>query len=144
MAGLLIVAISVNVTRILQFPHLPSRAAATVARFVLSLVCSLLALIPQPLQAIGAEMGVLTLACWYLEIRANRRSIRAHAELQRPKFESMLESVAGEVQILPFLVGAVLLLAGRESGYYCVAAGMVAILIFATLNIWVLLVEILR
>jgi hypothetical protein len=144
LAGLAIVAISVNVGRILEFPHLPARAAATVSRFILSLVCSMAALIPQPVHALGAEVAVFALAGWFFEIKSNRRAIRAHAELGRPKFESMLESTLGEVQILPFVVGAVLLLSGRDSGFYCMAAGIVAILIFATLNVWVLLVEILR
>jgi hypothetical protein len=144
LAGLAIVAISVNVGRILEFPHLPARSAATVARLILILVSSMAALIPQPIHALGAEIIGFGLACWWLEIRSNRRALRAHAELHRPRFESLLESVVGEVQVLPFLVGAILLLDGRESGYYCVAAGVIAIFIFSTLNVWVLLVEILR
>jgi hypothetical protein len=144
LAGLAIVAISVNITRILQFPHLPARAAATVARLILILVCSMAALIPQPPRALGAEIVVFALACWWLEIRSNRCALRAHAEIGRPRFESLLESIVGEVQMLPFLVGAILLLAGRLSGYYCIAVGVIAIFIFSTLNVWVLLVEILR
>jgi hypothetical protein len=144
LAGLAIVAISVNVGRILEFPHLPARSAATVARLILILVCSMAALIPQPSYTLGAEILVFTLAGWFLEIRSNRRAIRAHAELRRPRFESLLESIVGEVQLLPFLLGGILLLTGRPSGYFCVAAGAIAIFIFATLNIWVLLVEILR
>jgi hypothetical protein len=144
LAGLAIVAISVNIARILEFSHLPARSAATVARLILILVCSMVALIPQTVRALGGEIIVFGLACWWLEIRSNRRALRAHAELQRPRFESLLESVVGEVQVLPFLVGAILLLAGRESGYYCVAVGVIAIFIFSTLNVWVLLVEILR
>jgi hypothetical protein len=52
--------------------------------------------------------------------------------------------VLGEVQVLPFLLGGILLLSGRESGYFCVGGGVIAIFIFSTLNVWVLLVEILR
>jgi hypothetical protein len=144
LAGLAIVAISVNINRILEFQHLPARSAATVARLILILVSAMAALIPQPVHALGLEILVLAGACWFLEIRSNRRGLRAHAELHRPRYESLLESVLGEVQILPFLVGAILLAAGRESGYYCVAAGVIAIFIFSTLNVWVLLVEILR
>ena len=144
LAGLAIVAISVNLTRILEFPHLPARSAVTVARLVLILVYSIAALIPQPLPVLGAQLAVFTLATWYLEIKSNRRSIHARAQLGRPRFESMLESVLGEVQLLPFLVGAILLLAGHSSGYYCAAFGVLAIFIFSTLNIWVLLVEIMR
>ncbi|MGB7435545.1 MAG: hypothetical protein WBR26_03055 [Candidatus Acidiferrum sp.] len=144
LAGLAIVAISVNIARILEFPHLPARSAATVARFILILVCSMATLIPQPSSVLGVEIVVFTLAAWYLEIRSNRRALRAHEQLGRPRFESLLESVLGEVQLLPFLVGALLLLAARPSGYFCIAAGVIAIFIFSTLNVWVFLVEILR
>lgn len=142
LAGLAIVAISVNLTRILEFPHLPVRSAATIARLILILVSAMAALIPQPLTALGAEIFVFALATWGLELGSNRRAVRA--QIGRPRFESLLESVLGEVQILPFLIAAILLMAHRGSGYYCIAAGVLAIFIFSTLNVWVLLVEILR
>lgn len=144
LAGLVIVAISVNIARILQFPHLPFRAAVTIARLILILVTSMAALIPQGGQALGAEILVLATICWVLGLRSSRRSAKAHTELNRPRFESLLEAISGEVQVLPFLLGAVLLLAGRAEGYYAVATGVIAIFIFSTLNAWVLLVEILR
>jgi hypothetical protein len=144
LAGLAIVAISVNITRILEFPHLPSRAGATIARLILILVSSMAALIPQPSYALGAEIIVFACSGWVLEAKSTRHGIRAQTQLGRPRFESLLEVVLGEIQVLPFLVGAILLLTGRPSGYFCIAAGVIAIFIFATLNIWVLLVEILR
>ncbi|HTP69107.1 MAG TPA: hypothetical protein VMJ35_09405 [Dongiaceae bacterium] len=144
LAGLVIVAVSVNLARILQFPHLPSRAGATIARLILILVTSMVALIPQPVRAVGIEVLFLAAACWMVSIRSSRRSARAHAELQRPRFESLLESVAVEIQVLPFVVGAILLMLSREAGYYAVAGGVIATFVFSTLNMWVLLVEILR
>jgi len=144
LAGLVIVAISVNIARILEFPHLPARSAATIARLILILASSTAALIPEPNYALGVEITVFTVAAWWLEIRSNRRAFRAHAEIGRPRFEAMLEALLGEVQLLPFLVGAMLLVASRPSGYYCIAAGVIAVFLFSTLNVWVLLVEILR
>lgn len=144
LAGLLIVAISVNIARILEFPHLPARSAATVGRLILILVSSMAALIPQSNHPLGAELAVFTLAAWYLEIRSNRLGFRARAEIGRPRFEFLVESTTGEIQMLPFLVGAILLILNRPSGYYCIAAGVIAIFIFSTLNVWIFLVEILR
>jgi hypothetical protein len=102
------------------------------------------ALIPQPNHALGVEILVFTVAAWYLEIRSNRSGFRAHAEIGRPRFEFLVESITGEIQMLPFLLGAILLIVYRPSGYYCVAAGVIATFIFSTLNVWVFLVEILR
>jgi len=47
LVGLVIVAISVNLQRIIQQPQLPSRGGATVAALVLILVTSMAELIPQ-------------------------------------------------------------------------------------------------
>jgi hypothetical protein len=58
LAGLVIVAISVNIARILEFPHLPARSAATVGRLILILVSSMAALIPQSNHPLGAELAV--------------------------------------------------------------------------------------
>ena len=144
LAGLAIVAVSVNLTRILEYPHLPSRAAATVARLILILVSSMATLIPQPSFAVGLEIVPFAIAAWALGIRSERQSVEAHTQLGRPRFESLLELVLGELQVLPFLLGGILLAANRLAGYYCIAAGVLAIFIFSTLNVWVLLVEILR
>jgi hypothetical protein len=144
LAGLVIVAISVNISRILEFPHLPARAAATIGRILLILVTSMATLIPQPPVALGAEILTFAAGCWALEIRSNRRGMRAHAQSGRPRFESILESVLGEIQILPFIAGGIVLMMHRLAGPYYVAAGILAIFIFSTLNVWVLLVEILR
>jgi hypothetical protein len=144
LAGLVIVAISVNVARILEFPHLPARAAATVGRLILILVSSMAALIPEPVQDLGTEIFLFAFCCWFLEIKSTKRGLLARAQLGRPRFESILELVLGQVQVLPFLVGAILLLRHLASGFYWVAGGVLAIFIFSTLNVWVLLVEILR
>jgi len=144
LAGLVIVALSVNITRILEFAHLPARAAATIGRLILILVTSMAALIPQSAYAVGAEISGLAVCCWFLEIRSNRRGMRARKQLGRPRFESILELVLGQVQLLPFIAGAILLITGRLSGTYWIAAGVIATFIFSTLNAWVLLVEILR
>ena len=48
------------------------------------------------------------------------------------------------VQVLPFGIGAALLLTGAEQGIYWVAAGVLLVFIGSVANAWVLLVEILR
>jgi hypothetical protein len=58
--------------------------------------------------------------------------------------ESLWEIVTSQAQVLPFVTGAILLVAGRPAGMYWIAAGTIAIFIFSVLNAWALLVEILR
>jgi hypothetical protein len=39
--------------------------------------------------------------------------------------------VSGVIQVLPFIAGGILLVAGREDGLYWVAAGSIAVFIFS-------------
>lgn len=144
LAGLVFVALSVNISSILRLPHLPPRAAATIAMLMLILVCSMAVLAPQPGWALGIEVMLFAAyACWRQVVSA-RHGFRARAELRRPGWESMLNAALGQVQVWPFLVGGILLIVGAGGGLYWVAAGCVCVFIFSVLNAWVLLVEILR
>jgi Ca2+/Na+ antiporter len=144
LAGLVIVAVSVNIASILKYPHLPARAAAAIGSLILILVASMAALVPQPARYLGVEILVFAAGCWLLEFQSMRKSVAASREHHRPQSESLWEIATVQVQLLPFLIGAILLMAGRPAGMYWVAAGTIAIFIFSTLNAWVLLVEILR
>jgi hypothetical protein len=144
LAGLVFVALSVNISHIIRSPHLPPRAAATIASLILILVSSMAALIPQPTPALGIELIVFGLyGCW-LQFSSARQGFAAREKLHRPTWESVLNAVLGQVQVVPFIVGGILLLIDREGGPYWVAGGCIAVFIFSVLNAWVLLVEILR
>jgi hypothetical protein len=144
LAGLVIVAVSVNINSILKFSHLPARAGAAIGSLILILLASMAALVPQPVPALGVEIFAFGASCWWLEFQSARRSIAASKQHQRPRSEVLTEIVTAQVQVLPFLVGAILLVVSRPAGMYWIAEGSLAIFIFSTLNAWVLLVEILR
>jgi modulator of FtsH protease len=144
LAGLVIVATSVNINRILQYRHLPFRAGATIATLILVLVIGLVTLIPQRESCAGFEILIFGFVCWLLEIRSSQLANKARVERQRPVFESVLETTLGQVQTIPLVIGGALMYASRPTGVYYVATGIVAIFIASTLNVWVLTVEILR
>jgi hypothetical protein len=59
LTGLLFVAVSINLQRILQYPNLPGRAAQTLVMFSLPLVFSILMLVPgQPVAVLAGEPRV--------------------------------------------------------------------------------------
>jgi len=144
LAGLVFVALSVNITRILQIPHLPARAGATIATLILILVCSMAVLIPQPLFVLGIEILLFGLCGWILKAWSAYRAITDGVKAKRPASEAVVETVLGQIQVLPFITGGVLLMAGYETGFYWVAGGVNAVFVFSVVNGWVLLVEILR
>jgi hypothetical protein len=144
LAGLVFVALSVNITRILQVPHLPARAAATIATLILILISSMAVLIQQPVFALGSEVLAFAILVWMLKTWAAYRAFVDGRKRQRPRYEAMTETVLGQIQVLPFITGGILLIAGYDSGLYWVAGGAMAVFIFSVFNGWILLVEILR
>jgi hypothetical protein len=144
LAGLVFVALSVNIRNIIRAPHLPSRAGATIGALMLILVCSMAEMIPQRPAALGAEVIIFALCVGWMQVGSARSAFSAHVEHHRPLWEAVLNVVLGQVQVLPFLVAGLLLMAGGHGGLYWMAAGCIAVFVFSVLNAWVLLVEILR
>jgi hypothetical protein len=144
LAGLIFVALSVNIAQILKFEHLPARAAAAMGALMLILTVSLAALAPQPPAWLGGEVLGLTLLAWLLQLGSARDSGVASGKYGRPSHEHVSEIIFGQVQMAPFAVGGGLLLAGVDAGLAWLALGAVAVFILSVVNAWVLLVEILR
>jgi hypothetical protein len=143
LAGLVMVAISINLARILADPGLPGRAAETLVAPSGVLVIASLALVPgQPLWLFGVEALVVgaVLALASALVLAGVRRLQHHVG---PGY------VVGRVTVsalscLPFFVSGVLLLLGSPAALYWMVPGVVVALISTVLNAWVLLVEILR
>jgi hypothetical protein len=144
LVGLVIVAISVNVQHIIKVQHLPSRAGATVGALVLILVSSMAALIPQSSAALGIEILVFGLLTWLLQIWSARQIITAQSKMPRPMREWAVGATIGQIEVIPFLLGAILLMMGQGAGIYWIAWGVVAVFVFSVINAWIFLVEILR
>jgi len=142
LAGLLIVAISVNVREILAYAPLVSRAAATVGTLVLALVAGLLLLIPgQPVAWFGVEVMAATAVALIFDIDAIVRAVRFQP--RRPLRELLSTAAMSLVPRALFVAGGILLIvSGWGVGF--IAAGIVLAIVAATVNSWVLLVEILR
>jgi hypothetical protein len=141
LTGLIFVAVSINLSRILSFPHLPGRAAQALLVLTPVLLTSTFSLVPgQSLQLLGAEIGgvglVAILGMSWVQIRD-----RVHVQRTYWVTSSVLTS---QLPLLPFVVCGVLLLLGHPRGLYWVVPGTVLSFVAGVLNAWVLLVEILR
>lgn len=140
LAGLVFVAVSINVDRIIGYRGLPERSLSTVLLLLGVVVVCLLCLVPQSRTALGVELlvesVVLTTALVTMTLRT-RPGQGAESHLA-----SALSVIA--IGTVPFVIGAVIVLSGDLDGLYWVFAGIVGALVGAVLNAWVLLVEILR
>lgn len=142
LAGLVFVAVSINVDRILQFQGLPDRALATVMLLLSVVLVSLLGLIPgQSRAALAGELLGVGLVFAAVILGLTRRSTAGRDGHRLHALSHWLLVVVGTV---PVVLGAVSLFAEAGGGLYWVAAGIVLATTGAVANAWVLLVEILR
>ncbi|WEO79052.1 hypothetical protein BJQ94_08470 [Cryobacterium sp. SO2] len=143
LAGLVMVALSVNIKEILALPGLPARAAAAVGSLVLVVVTGGLLLVPgQPAPVLGFEILVALVPAIALHTVSLNHRMR-HA--QAPRLSLSLYLTAAALQLFPFVLGGLLLVvAGGSVGLFLVAAGVLLTVIGSMLDAWVLMVEILR
>jgi hypothetical protein len=143
LSGLIIVAISINLQRILSFPQLPGRAAEMLILLVGALLACGFALMPgQPLKVLGGEIlgaGLLMTGA-PLVIQARQLPVMKTQPLTWWIWRSLIGLCAG----LPVLIGGCVLIGGASGGLYWLAAGVLVTFAATVWSAWVLLVEILR
>jgi hypothetical protein len=141
LTGLLFVAVSVNVERILEYPGLPERALQTLLLLLSAVLISLVCLIPgQTTTALGVELLVLSLGFSVAVGVLLLRTVPGAKEYERAGLHLLLV-LPGTV---PMVIGAVSVLAETGGGLYWIIAGILGAIFGASVNAWVLLVEILR
>jgi modulator of FtsH protease len=142
LAGLVFVAVSINIERILKYKGLPDRALETVLLLLGVLLVSVIGLVPgQSHVALGAELVVISLA---LGTVVARLPTIHEASVQQPAAWLWGRWSVRAAGTLPFVIGAVSILAESGGGLYWIVAGIVFAVTGAVINAWVLLVEILR
>ncbi|MGO4102309.1 hypothetical protein AB4Y63_00015 [Leifsonia sp. YAF41] len=142
LAGLVMVAISVNIKEIIAGPTLPARAGAAVGSLVLIVVIAAVGLIPgQTSTALGIEILLGTLVASALHLMSLRHVVRVGASSRANRIARIPLTLA---QLLPLLIGSALLIAGAPVGLGWIAAGMLLTIIGSMLDAWVLMVEIRR
>lgn len=143
LAGLVFVAISINIERILKLEGLPERGLETIMLLVGVLVVSIIGLIPgQGHVALGIELlvFVLLLAGGLAQLPA----LGLGHGVSQPRAWLLGRWTSRYGGTLLLGVGALSILAAAGGGLYWTVAGIVLAVIGAVTNAWVLLVEILR
>ena len=143
LTGLIVVAVSINLTRILSFEQLPARAGESLVILISALLIAGLGLVPgQPVAAFGAEtlgIGLVALAVALQNLWRSRIPVEG---VTRGKI--FLRAFVNALVVLPLVIGGAVLLSGSMAGVYLVAVGILASLAAGVWGAWVLLVEILR
>jgi hypothetical protein len=141
LTGLVVVAISINLPRILSYPHLPTRAGEALIGPVGAITATSLVLIPeQPSRLLGAEVIVISLVMVVAPIIFQARAWAA----RRDAGERWMRAVSTTGFSAAFVIGGALVFDGARAGLYWIAAGDILGIVAIVLSAWVLMVEILR
>jgi len=142
LAGLVFVAVSINIDRILGEAGLPDRALETVLLLLSVVLVSVVGLIPgQSSGALGAELLFVSLTVALVVYRLPTIGSANFAPPRSWVWTRWGVRVAGT---LPLVVGGLSVLLEAGGGLYWIVAGIVFAIVGAVANAWVLLVEILR
>ncbi len=143
LAGLLFVAVSINVDRILKYEGLPERGLETLAMLLTGLVVCVAGLVPgQSHAALGIELLLIALAL--LAIMARLPISDMPEGIETPPNYVLGRQLTRLTGAGLLTIGALAVLFAVFGGLYWVAAGLVFLTLGAVGNAWVLLVEILR
>jgi len=142
LAGLVIVAMSVNISAIVASRVLSSRLAAAISTLVLAIGVSGLGLMPSiGLRTYGTVVVVGTLAAGV--VQAHTMATIAH-DPNTPSYGRLLKPLPGLIALLVYLVGAILLLANADDGLVLLASGTLLAIFGSVLMSWIVLVEVRR
>ncbi len=143
LTGLLFVAVSINIERILAVNALTARTLNTLILFIIPLVVGMLLLVPeQPRMALGVELIFTGVAAGAGLLRINRPGNRGREE---PRSSWLLVRLVPSLTIAIFLVASgASLIAGMDAALYWVAPAVIEAFLAGLATVWILLVEIRR
>jgi hypothetical protein len=143
LAGLVFVAVSINLSEILKYRNLPGRAGLTLILFVTPLLTGILLLVPgQARAALGWELIAAGVVIGGSQLIINHRSGRSDQETRATWI--IARAAPPIVTCGCLVVAGATLLAQAGGGLYWLVPSVIAAIFFGLVNAWVLLVEILR
>ena len=142
LAGLVIVAASVNIADIVTDASLVARLAAAVATLVLGLVVSAVGLMPVlSLTSFGVLVLLATAVAGPFQVIAASRILHNRSATNQMR---AVKAGLGFLPLLAYLAGGVITVTGGSAGLSLVALGSMLSIVSGLTVSWVVLVEILR
>jgi hypothetical protein len=143
LAGLVFLAVSINIDRILRLRGLPGRAGESLILYLGALCqCAFLLIPHQPATALGVELVVAGTVTWAVLLAIVLPTLRRPSRQPRTWHATRLVGIhAGTV---PVVLAGTSLLGWPPGGLYWLVAGVLSAIVVATANAWVLLVEVVR
>jgi hypothetical protein len=143
LTGLVFVAVSINLSKIVATPLLTVRVVESLVQFLqVFFVCSMMIVPRQSSFALAIEILVVVFISWIMQILG---FIRYHrARLGNPHWWLGLRFAVTHFSTIPFFVVAIDLLLGLNNALYWSIPGFVFSFVAGLFNSWVLLIEVAR
>jgi hypothetical protein len=143
LTGLIFVAVSINLDKIVTGRILVSRSALALVILLGVLLGSICCLVPgQPAFTLGCELAPLGAAVWLAGTILQHRA--SHNNPYVSRWQKLFHTVLTQLSMLPSVVAGASLLLARGGGLYWLLAGSVFSFTAALIDAWVLLIEIQR
>lgn len=143
LTGLLFVAVSINLSKIVALPLLVSRAAKALSTLLAILLAATICLVPaQSNVVLGWELTIVGALGWLIITASSRRS--THNNPYISGFRVILHDILAQFSSLPLILCGVSLVLGHGGGFYWLFVGVLFSFATALLDAWVLLIEIHR
>jgi modulator of FtsH protease len=143
LTGLVFVAVSINLSRIMEVRGLPGRAAESLLQLLQVFFVSGAALVPgQSFAALAGEVLAISVVSWLIQTIAQVRYARSR--VGQPRLWLLSRTVMSQVSTIPFGVAGILLALRNPGGLYWLVPGIAFSFVGGVTSAWVLLVEILR
>ncbi len=143
LTGLLFVAVSINLDRIIKTgKFLPARAAETLATLLLVMASSALTLVPQSTRLVGVEILIIVVPMLAITVRSQLAYRRRSRD--DPLLWTISRMASTALATVPCTLAGLSLTAHWGGGLYWLAPTAILGIVGAVYNAWVLLVEIVR
>jgi modulator of FtsH protease len=143
LAGLVFVALSVNLERILKVPGLPGRAGETLIVLIGAVVqCGLLLIPGLNHVALGVSLLVVGVLEWAIVTAVSVTGARQ--QTAEPWSWNLARVIYVQIATIPVAVAGLLLLINASGALYWLAGAVLWAVVAGSGNAWVLIVEIVR
>ena len=143
LAGLVFVALSVNLERILRVAGLPGRAGETVIVLIGAVVqCAFLLIPGLDHVALGVSLLVVGVLEWAIITAVTVAGVRQ--QTAQPRSWNLTRLVAGQIATVPVVVAGVLLIINVSGSLYWLAGAVLWAVTAGSADAWVLIVEVVR
>ena len=142
LAGLIFVALSINLDRLAARPKLAARAGETLAVLLLAVIGSAVGLMP--ISRIGFGIVLLAVATPICLVTLNLQLRQGPDSPDHPYWWFLSRIAVTQFAVLPLMIAGLSMIIGTGGGLFWLGAGVLVAFAGSVYNGWILLVEVVR